>query len=338
MGEKYHHLHLTAQDRDIIAISKAQGKSLKEIGDLIGKDKSTIWRELYRNAPPQHKGYYLAHKAQSRADERWQCSHQRVRLKNQPIRDYVEEHLKQAWSPEIIAGRTKIDQPELAISHEAIYQYLYSERPDLITYLVRQHKKRQRRGYSRKHKKAHIPNRKPISERPVEVTKRERFGDWEVDSIVSRQSLAAMNILVERKSRFSLLTKILQKNAEETKSAVQNKLRIYPQELRQTITYDNGSENTEHEAINQALGTVSYFCQPYHSWEKGTVENTIGLVRRSLPKGTDFSKISDEEVAGIESWLNQRPRKCLDYKKPIEVFIESLKGICNNRSSVAFAC
>jgi len=333
MGKKYH--HLTTQDREMIAVLKAEGKSFSKIGHLIGKDKSTVSREVYRNAPSQHKGYYLGHKAQDRAYERWQKSHQRLRLKDDETREYVEKHLKEGWSPELIAGRIKIDKPHLIISHESIYQYIYLERRELIIYLVRQHKKRKRRGYSRKHKKTHIPNRKPIGERPEVVTKRERIGDWEADTLVSRKSLAAINVLVDRKSRFTLLTKLLQKNAEETKEAIQKRLGIYPSEFRQTITYDNGSENTEHEAINQRLGTVSYFCQPYHSWEKGTVENTIGLVRRPLPKGTDLMVVSNEEIGEIESWLNQRPRKCLDYKKPIEVFIESFNEICNNRLSVA---
>lgn len=335
MGKKFY--HLAAQDRDMIAVLKAEGKSHGKIAFLIGKHKSTVSRELRRNAPAQYKGYYLGHKAHGRANLRWQQSHQKSRLPRQETRDYVEEHLKQGWSPELIAGRIKIDTPSLSVSHEAIYQYIYSERKDLINYLVRQHKRRQKRGYSRKHQKAHIPNRKPISERPEIVSERTRFGDWEVDSIVSRKSLAAINVLVERKSRFTKLTKISRKNAVQTRQAIQNRLEKYPSAFRQTLTYDNGTENTEHEAINEALGTVSYFCQPYHSWEKGTVENTIGIVRRPLPKGTDFSKVTDDELKQVESWLNQRPKKCLDYKKPIEVFLEGLNKICNNRLSVAFA-
>lgn len=333
MEKSYH--HLTIQDRDKIAVLRAEGRCPCEIARMIGKHRATISRELNRNAPAQYKGYYLGHKAQERAGKRWQMSHRKKRLSNQIIRDYVDEHLKQGWSPELIAGRIKIDKPGLSISHEAIYQYIYDGDGILISYLVRQHKKRQKRGYSRKHQKAHIPNRKPIGERPEIVTKRERLGDWESDSVVSRQSLAALNVLVERKSRFTLLTKIPQKNAEQTRIAVSNALAGYPSEVRQTITYDNGSENTEHEAINQRLGTVSYFCQPYHSWEKGTVENTIGLVRRTLPKGTDFNGVRDEEIEIVESWLNQRPRKCLGYKKPDEVFIEGLNEICNNKLSVA---
>ncbi len=326
--------HLIAEDRDMIAVYKAQGKSLSQIGKIIGKHKSTILRELRLNTPAKNKGYYLGHKAQQRAKARWVESHQRMRVKNQEVKEYIETGLKTGWSPEIIAGRIKIDKPTLSISHEAIYQYLYSERRDLIGYLVRAYKKRQKRGYSRKHKKAHIPNIIRISERPVVVEQRIRLGDWEADSIVSRKSKCAINILVERMTRLTRLAKISCKTSEETKSAINNALEIYPDKARQTITYDNGSENTEHEAINDALGTKSYFCNPYHSWEKGTVENTVGLVRRHLPKGTDFSKVSNEEINRLEFKINCRPRKCLDYKKPIEVFLDGLKEIYN-RLSVA---
>lgn len=314
--------HLTVADRDVIAVSKAGGKSLCQIGKIIGKHKSTISRELKRNVPPKNKGYYLGHKAHQRAKDRWQDSHGRSRLRNPEIKAYVETYLKGGWSPELISGRIKIDKPGLSISHEAIYQYIYYENPELIVCLVRQHKKRQKRGYSRKHKKTHIPNKISILRRPAVVAKRRRLGDWEADSIVSRKSLKAINILVERTSRMARLTRIDQKTAEATISAIKGALRIYPKSARKTITYDNGSENTGHERVNHDLGTISYFCNPYHSWEKGTVENTVGLVRRWLPKGTDFRKIKETDIEAIERWLNNRPKKCLKYKKPLEVFNE----------------
>lgn len=320
MGEKCD--HLVMEDREMIAVMKAEGRSFREIGEAIGKDKSTISRELRRNAPPQNKGYYLGHKAHQRAQERKSWSCKRERLKGSEVREYVEEHLKEGWSPEMISGRIKVDKPSMAISHEAIYQYLYSERRELIPYLVRQHKKRQKRGYSRRHKKAHIPNRISISERPAIIGKRERLGDWEADCVVSRKSRQSLNVLVERVSRMTRITKLSQKTAAQTTVAIKNALCIYPHEVCCTITYDNGSENSEHEAVNEALGTASYFCNPYHSWEKGSVENRIGVIRRRLPKGTDFGKVSDEIIREIENWLNNQPMKCLKYKKPIEVFYE----------------
>jgi len=302
--------HLTEKERDMIAVLKARGKTLSDIAIEIGRHKSTISRELNRNAPAIHKGYYLSHKAQERAKARWAITHKRERLKNQEVRKYVENYLRKGWSPEIIAGRLSIDNPGESISHEAIYQYIYEERKELIPCLVRRHRKRMEKGHSRKHQKSHIPNRVSILERPKIVEKRKRLGDWETDSI---------NVLTDRKSRVTLLKKLPQKTAEDTKLAILESLGKYPVNYRRTITYDNGSENTEHKEINKILDTQSYFCEPYHSWEKGTVENTIGLIRRWLPKKTDLAEVSEGEIVGIEDWLNNRPRKCLKYKTPLEV-------------------
>ena len=325
--------HLTEEERDMIAVLKAKGIPLSGIGQKIGRHKSTIFRELYRNAPPIPKGYYLSHKAQERAKNRWADTHKRERLKNQEVRKYVEIGLRKGWSPEIIAGRLSIDRSGNSISHEAIYQYIYEERKELIGYLVRRHKKRMKRGHSRKHQKSHIPNRVSISERPDVVDKRERIGDWESDSMVSGQSKVAVNVLADRKSRVTLINLLSQKTASETKWAIIQSLIKYP---AYTITYDNGSENTEHEGINKVLDITSYFCRPYHSWEKGTVENTIGLIRRWLPKKTDLAQVSKVKIMEIESWLNNRPRKCLSYKTPLEVFEETLT-VAEQERSVALA-
>jgi len=325
MGTKYR--HLMKEERDIIAVLKAEGLSHSEIARRIGRDKSTISRELNRNAPVVYKGYYLSHKADERARNRWVETHNRERLKNQEIRSYVETKLKQGWSPEIIAGRLPIDRPGESISHEAIYQYIYEERKDFVCYLVRRHKKRTKRGYSRKHRKSHIPNRIPISQRPDIVEKRGRLGDWEVDSVVSRQSKVALSVLAERFCRLVRITKMNQKTAFHTNRTIKNILGEYPQQVRKTITYDNGSENTRHEDANKSLGTTSYFCNAYHSWEKGTVENRIGLIRRWLPKKTDFSKISGTEIKHLENWINNRPMKCLNYNTPLEAFYERLSSI-----------
>ena len=325
--------HLTEEERDMIAVLKAKGISLSGIAQKIGKHKSTIFRELNRNASPIHKGYYLSHKAQERAKNRWADTHKRERLKNQEVKKYVEVGLRKGWSPEIIAGRLSIDNTGESISHEAIYQYIYEERKELIGYLVRRHKKRMKRRHSRKHQKSHIPNRVSISERPDVVDKRERIGDWESDSMVSGQSKVAMNVLADRKSRVTLLNLLSQKTAVETEWAIIQSLIKYP---AYTITYDNGSENTEHEGINKVLDITSYFCRPYHSWEKGTVENTIGLIRRWLPKKTDLAQVSKVKIMEIESWLNNRPRKCLSYKTPLEVFEETLT-VAEQERSVALA-
>lgn len=322
MGRNYS--HLSKQERDMIAVLKAEGKNLSQIAKKISRHRSTLCRELERNSPPVYKGYYLSHKAQERTEERMSNSHTRERLKNQRIRDYVEKKLKILWSPEIIAGRISKELLGEDISHEAIYQYIYEERRDLIKHLVRGHKKRKKRGYSRKHTKSHIPNRQLISQRPAAAEKRKRIGDWETDSVISRQSKAGLNVLVDRKSRLTRISKLKQKTALQTHRAIKKSMEGYPIQARKTLTYDNGSENVLHEKTNKSLGMVSYFCNAYHSWEKGSVENRIGIIRWWLPKKTDFAKISDKEIEQIEEWINTRPMKCLNYDTPIEVFSEDV--------------
>ena len=197
---------------------------------------------------------------------------------------------------------------------------VHTEARHLIPCLVRAYRTRRPRGYSRKHQKTHIPARVSIRQRPPHVLGRRRIGHWETDTMVSRQSLQALQVTVERKTRYARLAQLTRKGAREMSTALTRRLSRYPQGMRRSLTYDNGSENTEHVHTNQVLGTRSYFCEPFHSWERGTVENTIGLVRRFFPKQTDLAHISKNRVQSVERWLNHRPRKCLGFKTPAEVF------------------
>jgi IS30 family transposase len=239
-------------------------------------------------------------------------------LKSANICAYVEEKLTFGWSSEQIAGRISLDHPEFSINHEAIYQYIYEEHPECIQYVPRSHEKRQKRCHSRKHRTSHIPNRIAIDTRPQHIDDRSQTGHWVSDTLVSRQSKAALLVSVERKTRFSFIGKLDQKTAESNKACLLDQLLPMPSHLTRSITYDNGSENTEHEMVNHALGTSSYFCNPYHSWEKGTGENTIGLIRRYFPKKTNFSHVDPTDLMHIELLLNNRPRKCLNYNTPLE--------------------
>lgn len=324
MGTKYRHLDM--DERETIGIMLAQGKSLRKIGEAIGRSHTTISREIETNAPPIRKGYYRAHKAQIRAAIRNVESHKRLRLKNQQIRDYVSEKVASGWSPEQIAGRLIIDQDSLRISHEAIYQYIYEAAPELIKYLARSHRKRYPRGHTNKHRKAHIPERTPIAERSPEVGARINAGHWEGDTVVSKKSLVALQVLTERKTRIIKITKMKRKTAAIMSKEIICRLGVLPERLRKTMTYDNGPENADHLEVNRILGMKSYFCEPYHSWEKGTVENSIGLVRRYFPKKTDFALISHDTIMMVENALNDRPRKCLDYSTPREALSGALAG------------
>jgi len=277
---------------------------------------------VQRNSSPSYR-LYLSHRAHERAVRRKQDANSHPRLKNEETVFYVRSKLELGWSPEQIAGRIEMDCPGMKISHEAIYQYLYDKKTgdseDLIKLLRRGHKKRKAKGVNRKQRKTKIPNRVSIEERPAAIEMRNRFGHWEGDSMVSRKSTEALNTLVERKSRFVFITRLQRKTAEETTAAVIERLGSLPEKARQTLTLDNGTENAAHEKITEAIATKCYFARPYASWQRGTNENANGLIRWYLPKGTDFGKITDEELTRIESLINNRPRKCLGYKTPLEV-------------------
>jgi len=323
MGKSYRQLSL--EERERLSILRAEGKGPSEIGRVLGRDRKTIERELVRNAPPVHQGYYLPHKAHERAKGRKQEAGQREWLKSPELQRHVEELLKEGCSPELIAGRLKQEVQSSTASHESIYRWVYEKRPDLIGYLPRRHKQRHKKGHSRKHRRSHIPNRISLSERSEAANQREEFGHWEADAMVSSASKVAAQVLVERKSRYLKLTQVKQKTASQTRAVINRRLAQYPQGVRLSITYDNGSENTEHERVNKVLGTRSYFCAPYHSWEKGTVENTIGLVRRFIPKRMNLAKLTKADIRFVEKRLNNRPRKCLGFQTPTEVF-NQLRG------------
>lgn len=314
---------LSSEERDKIAVLRARGLSIGDIAQVIGRNKSSVSRELRRNRTPIYN-VYLPHKAEVRAKVRKQQAGRRPRLKNLMIEQYVIAKLKLGWSPEQIAGRLSKDHPNLSISHEAIYQYIYDnetrKKNDLTIYLTRVHKKRKLFGQSHTHTKSHIPSRVSIEQRPKYIDKRVQLGHWEVDTIISRQSKKAIAISLERVSRKLHISKLSAKTSRSLGTALTNRLNRYPQRLRRTITYDNGSENVEHQKINETLGTKSYFCNPFHSWEKGSVEYSIGLVRRFLPKKTDFAIINQYQVRKIENLLNNRPRKCLKFQTPSETF------------------
>jgi len=313
-------VHLTKEDRDRIGVMRSEGQSLGYIAKRLNRHVSTLSRELRRNGAPVNTGYYLPHKAHERAVARNTESHQRPRLKEPRIRRYIRSRIEAGLSPELAAGRWSRLHPEQSISHEAVYAWIYKEATDLIPLLLRHHKRRRRKGEGKKHKTSHIPGRIPIEERPKDVLKRKEAGHWETDTAVSRQSLAAIQMTVERKTRLSRLTKLRRKNAYEMNAALTRRLSRVPKKFRKTLTYDNGSENTAHEATNKALGTKSYFCTPYHSWEKGSVENRIGFVRRFLPKKTDFATVSGKRLRAIEYRMNHRPMKCLEYLTPAEAY------------------
>lgn len=315
--------HVTSEERDRIALLRARGCPQNEIANRLGRDKGTVSREFARNGTPVY-AVYLPHRAQARAAQRKSLAHQRPRLKDGRTRAYVVSQLTRGWSPERIAGRLRHLGWQPRISPEAIYQFVYDPRErareDLVACLARAHRRRKRSRNGQRPAAAYIPHRVGIEARPPIIERRRQLGHWEADTVDSRRSLAGLGVAVERASRRALVRKLERVTAAEFRRALTQRLRRLPPRARRSLTYDNGRENVEHERVNAALGTRSYFCTPYHSWEKGTVENAIGLIRRFLPKGTDFATVNPAELRRIERWLNTLPRKCLGYRTPEEVF------------------
>ena len=316
MNKKYK--QLDGIEREMIGIMKRQGCSLRNIAMKIDRSASTISRELKRNLH-EHHGYLPIH-ANELSKVRLSKSRMSERIRDEETRNYVIEKLKLKWSPELISGRMKLELENKKISHEAIYQWIYNGAKNHIKDLTWSRNERMKKGKGRKRKFTHIPHRTSIKKRPLSVNNRKVAGHWEADLAVSKKSKSVLHVITERKTRYTKLTVLDNRTTAVVSEATVNRLRYVPRKLKKSITYDNGPENAEHMLVNRILGTDSYFCRPYHSWDKGTVENTIGLVRRSLPKNTDFKNVSSGQIKTIEKWLNSRPRKCLRFLTPYEVF------------------
>lgn len=318
MGKRYR--QLTAQERNLIGMLLAAGCGISEIGRRLKRNKSTVSRELERNGPKIRKIAYLPNKAQERAEKRRLSSYDLRRMRDATIKEYITTKLKSKWSPEQIAGRIRIEHPELQISHETIYQWIYREGKEYRGCLARKHARRWKKRNNRAPRKFNIPLRVGISDRPEIINTRAEAGHWEVDTAFFHHCQEVLQIMTERKTRRTMLTKLKDITAIEMREAMIKRHKYTPKKLRKTFTYDNGRENVCHIYVNTYLGSQSYFCHPGHSWEKGTVENTISVVRRFLPKRTKFNEISELDLKNIEKWLNDRPRKCLGFKTPNEAY------------------
>ena len=312
--------HFDHKERTLIYWWRKEKLTLRDMARRLRRSHTSISRELKRNRWCGKE--YFPRGAQLLADYRLQARVRRERLKSKQVRAYVQQKLHRGWTPELIAGRLK-QQGELpTVCHEAIYQYIYCVTPDLIGCLPRHHPKRKpKRPYRTTAER--IKNRIGLEQRPKAADTRQEYGHWEADMIVAGDRQHGLNVLVERKSRLTHVSFLENKTAAVTKQVMLRRLKRYPTTLTQSITYDNGSENTLHDAINEALDSQSFFCAPYHSWEKGSVEQVNGLIRRYFPKGTNFHEVGPAAIQRIEKLLNNRPRKCLHDRTPYEVFHEA---------------
>ena len=316
--------HLSDGDRETLAYLRACGKSIREAAFYLKRAPSTIARELRRNKSRTRYRSHLAH--QLAIHRRHKTTRRRHRFNTDTqLRDRIVAWLQLGWSPEIIAGRLKREaNGKPVIHHETIYRWIYKYDRSLIKLLVRAHPRRYCR-HQRRWPNRIIPRRISILQRPAFINLRQQPGHWESDLVIG-SGRSALQVLVERKTRFVLIRKTRNKSAQANYDALSDAFSNIPAAFRQTITYDNGTENTLHVEINQRFSLQSFFCQPYHAWEKGSVENTNGLIRRHFPKRTDFDTITPSQLLSTQAWLNNRPRKCLQFQTSGEAC--SNEGCC----------
>ena len=325
---------LTLEERTKIEVRYCDGWSLREIAKFLGKGRtaSSISREI-DGKPRKGMGRYRASVSHKKAQQK-KKGKRVIRLKCREILEYVKEKLKLGWSPEQISIRLPIDHKGLSISHEAIYQYVYSQIKrggnghvkkgceDLRMYLCHRYRKRRAKGFRKAQKierKANLPS---IEDRPASVEKRNVFGHFEDDCIVSRQSLERLKTINERSCGLVFIGKMKDGTSEESTRVVCERMKAIPSPYRMTLTRDRGTENMGWKDIEKRLSMKVYFAHAYSSYERGSNENLNGLIRRYFPKRTDFSKVTDEEIRRVEYLINSRPRKRFGGLTPLEVLFK----------------
>ena len=316
--------HLTDHERFVIYHLIYIGLPKAEIARRLKRDKSTISREIKRNTDAT--GQYLYDTAERLTRRRRMAAASRPRTDDPALMTYVEAKIKKKWSPDEIAVRLQTDPPKKlqgkTISHSTIYRWIWSnrKRAERLKVHLRVGYKKRRKVYGKPSKRGQIPNRVSIEERPEIVEERSRIGDWEGDTVVGKGRSGYVMTNVDRASRYLVARKVKRATAQAVADAIYQAMRRMPADKRKTETFDNGREFSKHETIARLLKMDVYFAHPYSSWERGTNENTNGLLRQYLPKSRDFSTLTDTELASYVWQLNNRPRKCLNYKTPAEVF------------------
>jgi len=311
--------HLNIDERESILKMRSEQKNLTHIAESIGRNTGTISRELSRNL--SSTGEYKPHLAQRYYSKRRDASKEPYRLeKDRKLRRYIRKKLKQYWSPEQIVGVLRRNR-KIDVSLVTIYSWIKRDKGEggkLYKFLRQGHRKRRKKRGSLNNQ-GQIPDRRPIGERPKAVGNREELGHWEGDTVVGKSHGSFVATHVERKSRYLLVGRTDDKSADSMNATTQQLFRKIPRAKRKTMTFDNGKEFAGFKEMEKSVGFRCYFADPYSSWQRGTNENTNGLLRQFFPKGTDFNEISEEEIDKAAALLNNRPRKCLNYRTPHEL-------------------
>lgn len=318
--------HLTLFERETISQLLVSRKSLSNISKVIGRNKSTICREISRTRLTRFG--YRAFTAQVLVLRRQKVAKKPEKIENNPeLKEYVHTHLKLKWSPEQIANRLKIEystDKNMQVSHETIYTYLYvmskgELKKELMSHLRQERTLRRKRGKMHP-KRGHIQDMVSIKDRPESANTRRVPGHWEGDLIVGKERKSALGTLVERTTRTTILVPLKEKDAFAVRQAFAKETKSLPKQMKLSLTYDRGKEMADHKLFTKETKIQVYFADPYAPWQRGTNENTNGLLRQYFPKGTDFGKIPRKEIKQVQDLLNGRPRKVLNWHTPLEVF------------------
>ena len=331
-GCRYH--RLTAEQRETIGLMLAAGHGDAEIAAVLECHRSTVWRERRRNA--NIDGGYRPSTAQQRAVTRARTTHRRASklAVPGPLRGYVIAGLQDRWSPEEIAYRIRRDHPDeeaMRVCAETIYQSLFVQargglKRELTVQLRTQRQRRKPQARSRHaERRGKLVDIIPISQRPAEAADRAVPGHWEGDLIMGRDNGSAIGTLVERASRYVLLIHLPgRRTAQEFYDAVVPTINTLPTELKRSLTWDNGKEMAMHRQITMATGMTVYFADPHSPWQRGSNENTNGLLRQYFPKGISLRHFDPDHLAAVARQLNGRPRQTLDWRTPAEALNEML--------------
>lgn len=323
----YRMTHLIQRDRDKLEALKRAGHTQQEMADIIGCDQSSVSRELKRSISPLRERYTAA-TAQRKADERKKNAYSNLSrwTDDRELLDHVLAELKDGKTPDQISGRRKMKKLT-HVSHQTIYAYIAEDKDNggkLYKSLRYRGKKYKWIGFDKN--KTKILNRKDISERPMAVDNKERYGDWESDLVVScRKGSGAVATFAERLSMYFQAIKVINQSADEMVRATDDALGGLPEEMRKTMTHDNGKEICRHEEITRILKIDVYCARPYRSCDRGLNEWMNRELRRFFPKGTDFSEVTQKDIDYAVDWLNNCPRRSLNYRTPKEVFEEQLE-------------
>lgn len=311
-----HYTHFTTEEREKSRVLKAQGLSIRAIARELGRAPSSVSREFRRNC--YANGDYAAYHADRLYRKRRKNCGRKAKLLDDEIRNYVMEKMNLRWSPDQIAGRAKRDKEPFCISFPTIYRAIDSGiLPPQLKKIMRfkwNHKKC--KGTDNRGK---IPDTTPISERPAGAENRSRYGHWESDTVLGMRKTGCFGTHVERKSGYLVAFRIDDRQDNAFNYATIKAFSSIPEKLKKSFTVDNGKEFAAHKTLAEATGMKVFFCDPYSPWQRGTNENTNGLLRQFFPKGTSFANVSDDDLQRVVDLINNRPRKRLNFLTPFEV-------------------